>query len=250
MPVITGTDYFYADYTKEKELMGEGKYGSLFVVYEQVVGHHYKVLDVIPDPKAATSTLHRNNFYLKLQDLADKDYCYYQFDTSHIHRLSFPFLVTGYMQKLKATSIGKKFVFADACYKHSKDYETGAPLTLVSGEKWTCVDVIIAKETYDVSLLLKNTAGQKVAAEVDWLFNNHASGAVYTEAEADKYHKLYGTDFDVMLAGNVRIGWTKSMCSLAWATPTMLTQQPPAPAEASSGYITTTTTCILMNTAN
>jgi hypothetical protein len=212
-----GFDFFTADYTRPKEIFGEGRYASLVVPYDTIVGHHYLVLDVIRDPKAEEDMAHATDFYLKLKDQKDKDICYYKYDTL-LGAGSFPFLVTGYMQKLKANYAGKNFVFSNKWFKNSTDYETKAPLKLVAGEKWKCIDIIIEKDQYNVALLLQNTAGQKQTADVDWLAH-HQAGVVYTEKEADDYRQAYGTDFDAILAGNVRIGWNKTMCSLAWGNP-------------------------------
>ncbi len=251
-----GYENFVKDYTfVEKEISDIGKNtykpnkeGSN-TDYDAVAEHYFKVLDVIRDPQAEADAFeHGKIFFLKLKDKSSGDVVYFKYDTTG--RNTFPFVVSGYMEKKKKMAVGQQFVFADAVFTGSKDVNTGKPITIVTGDRWKCTDILVDHKYYNLCLLVQNTGGEKANIMVESVYGLHPSGSVYTLDEADKNRARWGSDFDVILKGNVKTGFTKIMCSLSWANPTILTTPTPPPAEASNGFIKITTTSTSTNTAS
>ena len=100
------------------------------------------------------------------------------------------------------------------------DIITGKQLTIVTGEKWKCIDLTVEDEHYTLSLVLQNSLGEKTTMNYNTVFDKRRKGRVYEAADADNYRKDWGSEiFDLILKGKCKIGMTKEMCRLSWGEP-------------------------------
>ncbi len=96
------------------------------------------------------------------------------------------------------------------------DFESGKPITMVSGQSWNVMDLQILVGKHMPSLILKNAQGEKTTAPLG------TKG--YSLVEANNYRKKFGNDvFGKILQGNTILGMTKEMCKLAWGEPYSIT---------------------------
>ena len=225
-----GYSGFYSDYKKGQFDGGVYKccesYNSK---YDALNGRYFKVLEIIKHPKASENeSLYGKKSYLKLEEKASKDIVYFEYDNQFEH--SFPFIVVGFFEKQKARSIGKEYVFSDkvityrffgdANAKPSMDIITGKQLTIITGEKWKCLDLTVEEEYYTLSLVIQNSLGEKTTIDYSTVYGKWRKGRTYTVTEADSYIKDFGSEtFNLILKGKCKIGMTKEMCRLSWGEP-------------------------------
>lgn len=215
-----GYEGFFIDYTKSARDGGLYKCCDGFnSKYSDLKGKYFYVTDVIKHPEAsAMKYLYGNKYFLKLVEKESKDTVYYEYSSDL--EFAFPFIVVGFVEKLKKANIGKVFVFRNDFIKGSKDIETGDEIKLKTGEKWICEDVIIDAEYYNLSLLLRNERKQKISIEQDVLTGKNASTTSFTLTKAEYYKKKFGLkNWETIVSGKVSIGMTKEMCKTAWGEP-------------------------------
>jgi hypothetical protein len=218
-----GYDGFYTDYNKSKFDNGVYKCcDSYNSKYSELEGKYFTVLEIIKHPKADENEyLYGKKFYLKLKEKLSQDIMYFEYDTDFEH--SFPFIVVGFLEKLKKQAIGQKFVFGSTKLRFGEDeldVKTGKPIIFKLGEKWECFDVTIEEQYYNLSLLLKDKLGQTLSIGYEMAIGSEKFYDVYTEKEAERYKTKFGLDnWTTILQGKVSIGMTKEMCKLSWGEP-------------------------------
>lgn len=220
-----GYDGFVIDYTKDRYRTYVRRDGSPVSIiyqccaeksefnskYDSLNEKYFKVLDVINHP---TITM----FYLKLEEKESKDIIYYEYQLVYEDR--FPFIVVGFFEKQKKIVIGQEFVFADKVLESSTDIQTGKQITVTSGQTWKCTDLTIEEKDYRLALVIENSLGEKATIPHWRVFEERKHKYAYTATETANYRKKFGKEnFDRILKGKVKIGFTKEMCKLSWGEP-------------------------------
>ncbi|OFY16576.1 MAG: hypothetical protein A2X02_05405 [Bacteroidetes bacterium GWF2_29_10] len=197
--------------------------------YDSIVGKYFNILEVIKHPEANSDKfLYGNVFYLKLQEKISKDIVYFEYNSKY--ESQFEFIVVGFFEKQKSINVGQEFIFAnknikyrfpgDANPKLSLDINTGKELTIITGDKWKCVDLTIEEENYTFSLIVQNSLGETTTIDYDNIYGRFSKGRAYTILEADNYKKIFGNEnFNTILQNNIKIGMTREMCKLSWGEP-------------------------------
>ena len=230
------TNYEKVDYSKmtTKEMYEASKPGanvykccdSYSSKYEELKAKYFNVIDIHKHPQAEENeSLYGKKFYLELIEKESKDTLYFEYDSQFKH--SFPFLVVGFYEKQKEKLVGKEFVFKDNTLNVSSgsglDIETGKPITIITGDKWKCVDLTIEEKYYTLAVVVENSAGQKTTVSYDTTFDDRSYA--FTANEADKLKAKFGAgNFETILQGKVKIGMTKEMCKLSWGEPNDINQ--------------------------
>lgn len=191
--------------------------------YDDLNGKYFRVLDVIKHPKAASGNttdeyLYGKKWFLKLQEKESGDIVYFQYNGKFED--TFPFIVVGFFEKQKKRVAGMEFIFSEKYLANSTEITTGKPISNIIGQVWKCVDLTIEEKYYSLSLILENNLGEKTTVSYDGVFGKYHLGRAYTVSETANYRKLFGSDnFDLVLQGKVKIGFTKEMCRLSWGEP-------------------------------
>ena len=189
----------------------------LYTAYESLAEKYFIVLDVIPEPNADNDLIEKTMF-LKLKDKANGTIIYYSYNT--LLKNSFPFIVTGFFEKLKSLVVSKEFVINDKVLPNSTDIQTGKPLTPKTGQIWKCLDLTIEEKYYTLSLILQNEFGEKFDLDYETAIGEYRTGRVYTKSEINDYEARFGVEnLRLIISGNVKIGMTKEMCILAMGNP-------------------------------
>lgn len=188
-------------------------------IYDSLAGKYFKVLDVYRHPKVKEQEyLYGTRYYLALEEKESGDKLFFEYDSKYEH--SFPFLVVGYFEKLKQSYIGQSYVISTKYFESSKDISTGNPIHNRPGQKWTCIDLTIEEQYFNLSLILKNDLGEKVLADHEYLFEMGGKNQVYTWQKAESYKSKFGvTNWHIILDREVKIGFTEEMVKLAWGEP-------------------------------
>lgn len=67
---------------------------------------------------------------------------------------------------------------------------------------------------------MKDSRGQIMTVNVDFLSGTNKLNSIYSARDADKYFSKFGlTTWNMVLNGKVKIGWTKELCRLSWGEP-------------------------------
>jgi hypothetical protein len=222
--------YGYADFVLDYNKSTLGNNSNIYKCcesynskYDDLNGKYFKVLDVIKHPKATSGNstddyLYGKKWFLKLQEKESGDIVYFQYSGQHEH--AFPFIVVGFFEKQKKRVAGMEFIFSEKYLASSTEITTGKPISKTIGQVWKCVDLTIDEKYYNLSLIVENTLGEKTTVSYDGVFGKYHLGRAYTVSEAASYRKLFGSDnFDLVLQGKVKIGFTKEMCRLSWGEP-------------------------------
>lgn len=188
-------------------------------IYDSLAGKYFKVLEVYKHPKAKEQEyLYGTKFYLALEEKESGEKLYFEYDSKYEH--SFPFLVVGYFEKLKKNVVGQNYVISTKYFEGSKDITSGNPIHNRAGQKWTCIDLTIEEQYYNLSLILKNDLGEKVFADHEYLFEKGGKSQVYTWKKAENYKAKFGEpNWHIILNREVKIGFTEEMVRLAWGEP-------------------------------
>jgi hypothetical protein len=187
--------------------------------YSDLEGKYFKVIEILKHPKSESyKSIYGSISYLKLEEKSSKDIVYFKFESRFEH--SFPFIVVGFFEKQKKLLVGKQFVFQDYYLEGSSDIATGAKVPVITGQIWKTIDLTIDEQYYKLSLLLENSAGQKITVTLDDILRKSSKGIVFSKQDFEKYNKKFGKEkFDKILKGKVAIGMTKEMCKLSWGEP-------------------------------
>lgn len=208
---------FVIDYKNDSPLDRDNKYkccSKFNSNYDSLATKYFKVIDVLKHPKSISDEfLYGNKYYLKLIEKSSHDTVYFEYDTDSEY--SFPFIVVGFFEKQKKVFVGSHFVFRDIEFTDATDIHTGKVVTIKTGQKWECIDLTIEDKYYKLSLIFKNSLGEKVADDYSRVVN-----VAFTSEAADNYKKKFGeATWNTILAGKVKIGMTKEMCRLSWGSP-------------------------------
>lgn len=224
-----GYDGFVKDYTKDKYTNKSTIYqccDGYNSKYDALNGKYFKVLDVISHPKAKENeSLYGSKFYLKLEEKESKDIIYYEYSSTS--KYSFPFIVVGYFEKAKTRYIGTEYILRGRNWIDKKtemyDMQNGKPVDFSSGTTWKCVDFTIEEKYYELSLIIENSKGERLALSMD----NILKGVYFAfpKIDADKYKRKFGEEnWTSILNGKVKVGMTKEMCELSWGKPKDINQ--------------------------
>ena len=196
--------------------------------YDALNGKYFKVLDVYNHPKAKENEqFYGSQYFLKLEEKESKDIVYYEY-TSTSNNDAFPFVVVGYFAKSKDRYIRTEYILRGRNWIDKKpemlDIQTGKPVDYSAGSIWKCVDFTIEEKYCGLCLILENSKGEKVAYSMSQVWNGYTYFG-FPKSDADKYKEKFGSEnWDLVLAGNVKIGMTKEMCQLAWGKPKNINQ--------------------------
>jgi len=186
--------------------------------YEDLVGKYFKVLSAIK-PSGTSDTGDGAKYFLVLQQMNKHDTIYYEYDSQY--DFSFPFIVLGFYEKQKKKLIGEKFIFANETLESSIDINTGKRITNKHRQIWTCTDLTIEENNYDLALKIKNSNGEETTIPYNTVFGDSNSGKkAYELNEAEMYKNRFGiANWIFILGGKVDIGFTKEMVELSWGKP-------------------------------
>ena len=133
---------------------------------------------------------------------------------------------------IKKEAIGEKYVFTDIrlfenMYSNDPNDKTNIvndkPVVFTIGSTWSCIDIV--NKYSNNYYILEDNKGQQVEVNAIFLYEYfHEKGrlpvGVFFGKDAKKYKKRYGSgNWNRILNGKVRIGWSKKMCELSWGKP-------------------------------
>lgn len=214
-------DYGYNGFYVVNKAIPENVYKPntlYYTTYDSVAGRYFKVLEVVKHPSASPGDIFEGGIcFLKLEEKNTKEITFFEYNSQFPYR--FPFIMVGFYEKQKKLLKGSDIVFTDHVANtmlEKTDFETGKPITMVSGQSWNVFDVQILEGKHLPTMILKNAQGEKTTAP----FGTKG----YSLAEANNYRKKFGNDvFGKILQGNTILGMTKEMCKLAWGEPYSIT---------------------------
>lgn len=195
--------------------------------YDSLAGKYFNVIEIRKPLKATERPeLYKNDYFLGLKVEGTGDTTYFEYSGTS-GGTKFPFIVVGYFEKLKEYVIGQKFVFANLNLEGSKDIVTGKTITIRTNQTWECVDLTIEEINYSLSLVLKNTLGEKVTIKEEWVFNKFPDKEpfdlnynIYSIKEAKIYEKKFKKqNWNKILEAKVEVGFTEEMVRLSWGEP-------------------------------
>ena len=188
--------------------------------YEDLAHKYFYVQDVIQQQSLGNND---TDFYLKLQELSSGDIVYYKYDTNSEY--TFPFIVRGYFEKQRQLKTGQEYVLSDNTQKMARNLITGKALSVVTGQTWQCIDVNIDNSNNELSMILQNPQGVKIAMAYSLLDDMDGIKKIYTADEAKNLTRKYNSNnFRRILQNKIRVGMTKEMTRLAWGEPTEIKQ--------------------------
>lgn len=194
--------------------------------YDELAGKYFTVLSYSKHPqKDEDEDLYGKKFFLELEENKSKDIVYYEYDSSF--ESIFPFIVVGYFEKASIKYMGTEYVLRGRNWFESKpemyDILTGVAVDYSAGTIWKCVDFTIEERYYSLSLIIENSNGEQLAYSLDYLLKGNRW--VYPKQDSDKYQEVFGKEnWDIILAGKVKIGMTKDMCIQSWGAPDEINQ--------------------------
>lgn len=188
-------------------------------VYDSLAGKYFKVLDVYHHPKAKEQeNLYGTKYFLALEEKESGNKLFFEYDCKYEH--SFPFIVAGYFEKQKKQLVGTKYVVRGNNWigdEQMTDIGTGKPANFTPGSTWECIDLTIEEKYYTLSLIIKNSLGEKIPLGIDNIVGNYW---VFNDIDAMKYKQKFGnTNWVKILKREVIIGFTEEMVKLSWGEP-------------------------------
>lgn len=199
--------------------------------YYAMTNKYYYVTKLIKDSKVdpVFSNNEKYCFELITQD-ENKDTVYYHFD--NVGKLFSDFITVGYFEKMKQVHIGKDLYFIgaqSAIHDFIFKFDSGEKFDadIPQNTKFKCTDITIQDgRYYSLIMVLENEKLGKVFIELRTLnsfFETSEEHKLRIDEETrlkkrltDKYGK---TNADLILAGKVKIGWSKEMCLESWGKP-------------------------------
>jgi hypothetical protein len=199
--------------------------------YNAVTNRYYYVNKLIKDSKVDPifSNTEKYCFELITQDEV-KDTVYYHFDNTG--KLFSDFITVGYFEKMKKIYKGKELYFdgnqgaiSDFIFK----FDTGERFeaNIPQNTKFRCTDITIQDGGYySLIMVLENDKLGKLYTELRSLSNFFETDEEYNlrigkeiihkKRLIDKYGK---PNAELILAGKVKIGWSKEICQESWGKP-------------------------------
>lgn len=193
--------------------------------YDELSGNYFIVLNIHKHPKSDESVLYKDKFYfLELKNKENGDIIYYKYDSTFEY--DFPFLVVGYFLKQKDLVVGKRILTRGENWisrdKPMSDIETGEPVKFERNQIWECIDLTVEDRYYTLSMVLKNELGEKITLSLSSFksANFRSNWGVHDYEDVKNYIKKYGKDnWETILDGKIRIGFTEEMVILSWGKP-------------------------------
>ncbi|GAA0543269.1 hypothetical protein GCM10009415_26760 [Chitinophaga japonensis] len=202
--------------------------------YDAIAGKYFRIHDIVERKEIYDDNRTHSNshpYYFKLKDKTGGNAIYYHITTNGIKTHSFsptyPFIIVGLYEKIKKDWLNKVIVLVDSYKKNFTDRITKQPISVLTGERWTCTDVVVAPYTEEltynnehlIALILKSDHGTEIMVNHSWLtdenVNSRSPRIYYTEAEASEYeHKLGQKHWLAMLTRTPQIGMSPEMCRL------------------------------------
>jgi hypothetical protein len=228
---ISKNDYwkFYKSYIDE-EVYNPAR-NSENSSYATLANKYYEVLDVIERKEVHDDEANAHiSRFLKLKEKQSGETLYFH-ATSTVFSSFFPFIIVGYYEKARQNWINKVIVLPDGMRTNYNDKLTNKPFPVITGEKWTCKDLIIAPATPEVEnidsyilvMVLKNEQGNEIAASYDFLTEPLPEERVkryYPLVTALKYARKFGTaHWKGILSRTPAIGMTPEMTRLMLGKP-------------------------------
>lgn len=213
-----GYSNFYNYYNKSTVLVNIGS------KYDELSGKYFIVLNIHKHPKSDESIFYKRNFYLELKNKENGDILYYEYNSEYEY--GFPFLVVGYFLKQKDLVVGKQILTRGDNWisrdKPMSDIETGEPVKFERNQIWECVDLTVEEKYYTLTMVLKNELNEKIILPLSSFKNTHfrSNWGVHDYEDVKNYIKKYGKDnWETILDGKVKIGFTEEMVILSWGAP-------------------------------
>ncbi|MBU1994991.1 DUF2845 domain-containing protein [bacterium] len=218
-----GYSNFYSNYKEQLTYKPIASYSSSSK-YNELSEKEFKVLDVIKNPNNEEyDKTWGTIYYLKLKETTSGDILYYRYASNT--EASFPFIVMKFYETQKENAIGKQFVFQDNILKEDTDFRTGKPVTVISGQKWKCLDMTIDSKNNLLSLVLQNDLGEKILVYYGFAFNEEVMGRVYPLDKFNYYLKKLGKEkMNILLRGKIQLGMTKEEVLLSWQKPNKINE--------------------------
>ncbi len=109
-------------------------------------GKNNTIIDSIKNRKFIVNNVKKTNYSrgkacLELQDSETKELLYFNYDGDK--NSYFPFVVEGFLIKVKTKFNKKKYILDSRVLESKFDQNTGNPISLIDNEKWECRDVVI-----------------------------------------------------------------------------------------------------------
>jgi len=202
--------------------------------YDAVAGKYFQVMDIVDRKEIFDDNRYHSNehpYYFKLKDKTSGNIVYYHITTNGIKTHSFspshPFIIVGLYEKIKKDWLNKVIVLVDAYKRNFTDRITQQPLSIITGEKWTCTDVVVAPYTEElpyndehlIALILKSGHGSEIMVNHSWLTDENSNARspriYYNEMEAKWYEQRLGRkQWLAVLARTPEIGMSPDICRL------------------------------------
>lgn len=209
---------FYKDeklkkiYKKRKGLsvIGRSEYTSL-------VGRYFEVVEIIEYSSY-------NEDILKLKDKDSGEILYFLYNGRYEH--TFPFLAVSYFERLKKEYAGQEVVFTEQAKRSIRFISAEDQEKEVESQTWTCIDLTIEEQYYQLSLVVSSADGTKAYVPYERLENKKkGKKEIFLKSEADRYTERFGeASWQTILAGKVRAGFTEEMVLLSWGKPVKINQ--------------------------
>ncbi|MEQ3238072.1 hypothetical protein [Bacteroides cellulosilyticus] len=213
-----GYEDFYNSMAK-KDIYKKPTNTAWYSSYESLQGRTFKVIDILKreivmgeDMPLILGDLDSDYiYYLKIAD--KQDTIYYKY-TKYEH--NFPFLVIGYLDKMKNLYSNKTFLMKKTPDDSVSDFENGGTVQLTPNSKWFFKDAVLdGKYLKDILLIFTNDKGETVSTEdyrIHFMF--------IEKTVADKIKSKYGVDmYNAAMNGKIKIGMSKELVKLAWGEP-------------------------------
>jgi len=200
--------------------------------YNAVAGKYFKIIDII-DKEGQTA--YSEEMYLKLESKENKEILYYQVLNGPKQRLlegvSGTLLFTGYFEKLKNLTIGKKFISQNN-FDRLLEIKSGKTISCATGSEWTCLNVtLIESENHESMIpvfIFMDSLSNEIAVGLENKFNklNINIGDFTTNAflleKKRKENNLPPSKLNISEAlkvGQIEVGMSMGMCISSWGFP-------------------------------
>ena len=213
---IDSRDYGYSDFYKAPNghrldkstyYYPNRKYGT---EHDSLAGKTFLVIDVIT--KNVDGTDKR-----MIKMVNNLDTVYYEYPIFEGYDNMVPYLVVGYVEKLKRSHVGRYYYIKKQPDETWTDFETGNQVKIISGSKWKCTDVILDGEYFTyLRCILKNEKRETISEDVE-----RVSGEIsfVKKERGDRLRKKFGLSFDKALARTVSIGMPEELVLIARGKP-------------------------------
>lgn len=187
--------------------------------YAELVDKHFLVLLVFKNKTYnKNSNEEEEKTFLKLSEISSGDIVYFQYDESSSY--TFPFVVMGFLEKQRALLSGQKFVFANNILLDAKDIQTGKTVRPIAGDIWTCTNIDVDTDSYNISVFSENKNGNKIAVPLDAVLNQNLPRSAYTEIEAKEMLKKFGpNNYRRILDRKIASNMSKEALRQSWGEP-------------------------------